>query len=828
MLELRTLGTLGLRDSAGAELRAVVNQPKRLALLAYLAIEGGARWVRRDVLLGLFWPELDQTHARAALRRALFFLRQALGDQTLEGRGDEELRILPGSLWCDVPEFESALDANRLVPAIELYQGPLLEGFYIAGAPDAEAWLDRTRSRLHQLAARTAWRLAEDPNASDEDAAKWARRAGALAPDDEDSVRRLMNHLQRLNDRTGALAAYEEYSRRLRLDQETEPSGDLQSLAIAIRHRTGEPSPASTSILSVAINPFEINGDPGIGYLRDGLVNLFGSALDGLADFRLARSLGANCRLRGSLVVSGERMRLSAALDSLSGENLGRADAEGVGEEAVFQMVDQVVRQLVASRGGAGDQRLTRLASRTTTSVPALRTWLEGENHFRAGRFLPALDAYQRSTSIDPDFSLAHYRLASSAAASALIGPARSSSRAALALCQDLSERERLLVEAQDAWLHGATDEAERRYAAVVANYPDDFEAWFLLGDLLFHGNPYRGQSIRQSRGPLERALALDPQHLSTLVKLARLAALDRDWTQLDGLVNRISALSPEGPHTLGVRALRATALARTGEYQEILSRLRDAPALAIAVAFSDVALYGEDLADAARLGPGLIELFRSAELQAFGHLVLANIAVSQRDLDLARAQLTLSQQLDFGWGIEIRGLLAALPFVPWPDQWVIDTRSALQQWDPASHKPNVGLPLAFHNNLHPHIRAYLLGLLSARQNDEAGLIEAVESLAELAVPEDGEVLIERMERSIRAELLVLRGEAEQALIELTEAPTDVWFQYAVASPFFGGGFERWRRGKLLQTLGRTAEASRWLGSIAERSPWELPFRLAT
>ena len=38
MIELRALGTLALRDSSGEDLHSVLAQPKRVALLAYLAI----------------------------------------------------------------------------------------------------------------------------------------------------------------------------------------------------------------------------------------------------------------------------------------------------------------------------------------------------------------------------------------------------------------------------------------------------------------------------------------------------------------------------------------------------------------------------------------------------------------------------------------------------------------------------------------------------------------------------------------------------------------------------------------------------------------------
>src|SRR2546427_8673502 len=71
MIELRMLGRLSLTGADGREVRGLLGQPRRLALLAYLAAASPQGFHRRDTLLALFWPELDQEHARAALRQAL-------------------------------------------------------------------------------------------------------------------------------------------------------------------------------------------------------------------------------------------------------------------------------------------------------------------------------------------------------------------------------------------------------------------------------------------------------------------------------------------------------------------------------------------------------------------------------------------------------------------------------------------------------------------------------------------------------------------------------------------------------------------------------------
>ena len=78
MIAFRTLGSLDLVDAGGQTLGAVLSGPKRAALLAYLAIARPRGFHRRDVLVALLWPELDQERARAALRHTLHHLRRSL------------------------------------------------------------------------------------------------------------------------------------------------------------------------------------------------------------------------------------------------------------------------------------------------------------------------------------------------------------------------------------------------------------------------------------------------------------------------------------------------------------------------------------------------------------------------------------------------------------------------------------------------------------------------------------------------------------------------------------------------------------------------------
>lgn len=241
MIRLDTLGRLALHGADGGEIRSVLAQPKRLALLVYLAVESERGFQRRDHLFGLFWPELRQEHARQALRQALYVLRHALGDDVITSRGVDEIGIAAGALRCDVITFDRLVDDRRYEDAIALYHGDFLAGFYVAGAStELEQWIDETRDRLRADAIETGWRLASGAASRGESrqAARWGRFAAGLAPTEERSLQRLLRLLDRQGDRAGALRAYSEFAERLRAELDAEPSPETQTLAEGIRRRT--------------------------------------------------------------------------------------------------------------------------------------------------------------------------------------------------------------------------------------------------------------------------------------------------------------------------------------------------------------------------------------------------------------------------------------------------------------------------------------------------------------------------------------------------------------------------------------------------------------
>ena len=251
MLRLHTLGSFELLEGEPPAVRLIPTQPKRLALLAYLALAHPPGAHRRDTLLALFWPELSAEEARRALRQALHHLRRAVGEAAIETRADDQVQFQEGSLWCDALAFQVAVAEGRPDDALALYRNGFLAGVHLPDvSAELEEWIEQTRGRLRGIAGEAAAALSERAEgAGDLSGAVEAARVGCdLDPDDEARARRLMQLLDRRGDRAAALQIYERLARRLESEYQTSPSAETAALARSLREVGREdqaPAPAT-------------------------------------------------------------------------------------------------------------------------------------------------------------------------------------------------------------------------------------------------------------------------------------------------------------------------------------------------------------------------------------------------------------------------------------------------------------------------------------------------------------------------------------------------------------------------------------------------------
>lgn len=297
----------------------------------------------------------------------------------------------------------------------------------------------------------------------------------------------------------------------------------------------------SSSDARIAVFPFAYRGSEQLAYLAEGIVDLLSAGLDGVGELRsvdprtvlshvsrddptpldpqrgrsVAKRFSAGLYVLGSIVEAGGRLEVAASLYDASGRKRLGTTVGARDESAILEVVDEIARQIVAARYGEPGARLVRRAAVTTRSIAALRAYLEGERAFRTGVVDGAVEAFRHAVREDSGFALAYYRLSVALEwAGAEWQDLRHAAEEALRRADRLSQHDRWLVEALVAWRRGAAVAAESLYSNIVGRYPEDVEAWFQLGEVLFHQNPLRGRPLAEARVPFERVLALEPENI--------------------------------------------------------------------------------------------------------------------------------------------------------------------------------------------------------------------------------------------------------------------------------------------------------------------------
>lgn len=208
-------------------------QPKRLALLAYLAVARPRGPHRRDDLTAMLWPEMSQERARSALRQALHGLRKTLGDDIILSYGAELIELNRSLVTCDLWDMERALNSGENDEVVRLFHPELLRGLFVSEAPELDHWIETERRRVGEMVGQAFWRAAVAATRSER--AGWISRAIELAPLDEESVRRGMTLLATDGNLSSALMLFEALDSQLTRDLDVGPSAETMNLVAKLR-----------------------------------------------------------------------------------------------------------------------------------------------------------------------------------------------------------------------------------------------------------------------------------------------------------------------------------------------------------------------------------------------------------------------------------------------------------------------------------------------------------------------------------------------------------------------------------------------------------------
>jgi DNA-binding SARP family transcriptional activator len=248
---------------------------KSLALLAYLAVDPGPH--SREWLADLLWPNAEVVDARASLRTALIYLRQALGIQanSVIVASREMLGLRPGSIVLDI---DALSEARRLVrhstdarlrhqveAAVKRCRGPFLAGMALPNAPDFEAWVESQRSYWSGVQTELLERLASlELEAGEAQAAQATLELlTSIRPDEELAWRRLIEVCLRADDRSGARRAWNGYRRTV---------AELKATPSPLMADLGERIVAAGAMIAptpLGFDDLDLDGAPLVGRQRE-------------------------------------------------------------------------------------------------------------------------------------------------------------------------------------------------------------------------------------------------------------------------------------------------------------------------------------------------------------------------------------------------------------------------------------------------------------------------------------------------------------------------------------------------------------------------------
>jgi TolB-like protein len=345
----------------------------------------------------------------------------------------------------------------------------------------------------------------------------------------------------------------------------------------AIHHRV---APAAETL---AVLPFRTSG-PNVDFLGEGMMDLLATNLKGVGGINtvdpravlrewssasgsndltrglaVGRNLDAGSVVLGSAVSTGGRVRVAADLYSINGERLGQAQVDGP-TDSVLGVVDKLSLALLKDvwRSKEPIPNL-RVASLTTDSIQALRSYLEGERLYRRLAWDSALTAYTRAIEADSTFALAHLRRAQVYGWTGGYGSKESHEAVAAGarFAGRLGPRDRRLLIGYQLFDQGKPAAIDSLRAFVNA-YPDDVEGWYLLGESMFHIQALRPSPPDSIVAVFDSVVRRDSTLFPALIHPLDLALMYRNKAQYDRYFPALERAAP--PEQVGaVRTAAAT-----------------------------------------------------------------------------------------------------------------------------------------------------------------------------------------------------------------------------------------------------------------------------
>ncbi|MFT7148883.1 MAG: tetratricopeptide (TPR) repeat protein [Nonlabens sp.] len=326
---------------------------------------------------------------------------------------------------------------------------------------------------------------------------------------------------------------------------------------------------------SIAVFPFSVQG-ASVQVMKEGMVDLISDKLNHIPGMNatdpnilistvnsrnidsrnpeqagaLAKELGANRAILGSLTEVGDQLYLKISKYDNEGIQLGQTISEQGTSGELMSQVDNIIRRLVAEELEEQGSEMNSEAVLTTNKLESIVPFLQGIQLSRQGKHKEALIAFKESLEADSNFVLGYYRYVENAnwIPDFIIGPSYLEEYAPFfqrleMLSKDLLGKNGEVIRASLAYLNSDIN-SERDFRRLLNKYGESLEVLNGLSESIFHHRGIVAGDKSDAKVYLDRLRELDPNKDEYLRHLLDIAESQDDleaFNEYAQMINRES-----------------------------------------------------------------------------------------------------------------------------------------------------------------------------------------------------------------------------------------------------------------------------------------------
>ena len=299
------------------------------------------------------------------------------------------------------------------------------------------------------------------------------------------------------------------------------------------------------------------------------------------------------------------------------------------------------------------------------------------------------------------------------------------------------------------------------------------------------------------------------------------LAVREEDYDAVDAMLSRY------GKAPLSMRLLPVFARGDSAARARFVEEATNSDSRQSQISARYVATFLKDFDTAESLARLDLAERRRPPIRLGAQLFLAWLELARGRWSAANAAFASATRMEGASGVAIeRGIAATLPFLKVPRSDLVEIRAEIERLAPDVAGEQASGVAA---RLRPHLRLYLLSLLSSRLEDDQAAARYAAELEALVAPPEAAAVTRGLVQTARADIALKNGKAAEALALLERVQGDVPLELIQMKVFatvreFGQEHARYLRAEALMALRRHDEALRWYQTSFQGSAAELVY----